>query len=310
MQRHRLKGWLQAILGLALLAWIFRAVAWNQLFESLARANPLWFLGALSAAAAQMVISAWRWQVVLHIQLGERLPLTELTRYYFMSGFFNNLLPANLGGDIMRAGALFNQGRDKMAVASSVIVERVLSLIELCLLAAWAVVFGGLPVTLSLSPGLVGAGAAAALGGMIVLVWLWKRPPARLRFLVARAEALMVSYRQQKRGLALVLLITMAYHLVTMLITYCTLRAVGIDLSLQANLAIYAVAALALTLPLTIQGVGVREGVYVGLLALFGVGKEATLAALALNYLVLILYSLNGALLFWLSLREARSQVG
>lgn len=310
MSSRRLKLWLQIALGLLLLGWLLHSVSWEQLVRTLAEADPIWVVGAFTAAFVQLGFSAWRWQVLLGVALGVRLPLRDLIRHYMISGFFNNFLPANIAGDVTRVGALFHQGHDKIGAAGSVVVERMLSLCGLILLAAWAVIYGGIPVQLSIPPLILAACAVAGVSGVVAIAFLLLRPPARLRPLIERVATAVRMYIDSPAEVALAMAITMVHHVVLMLITYCTFRAVGIDLSVQVNLAIYAIAALALTLPLTIQGVGVREGVYIGLLAVFGVSSEQVLAALALNYLVLVFFSLNGALLFWMSIREARSQIG
>lgn len=148
----------------------------------------------------------------------------------------------------------------------------------------------------------------AAVMGLVATLFVWRFPPTRLRLLVERVATTARLYAGAPWALAGALALTMAIHVLMMLITYCTFRAVGLDLSLSINLAVYAIAALALTLPLTIQGIGVREGVYVGLLALVGVARELPLAALTINYFIVVLISITGALLFWASFRGARSR--
>jgi glycosyltransferase 2 family protein len=106
------------------------------------------------------------------------------------------------------------------------------------------------------------------------------------------------------------MIVTLVLHVMTMLITFGTLQAVSVSLSLAINLAVYAIAGLMIALPITIQGIGVREGVYLGLLGLVGVAPERVLAAMALNYVILICLSICGGVLFWIGPRQATRQVG
>lgn len=308
MGARKLKGWLQTALGLGLLAWLLHSISWEQLYTTLTRAHPAWVLGAILIVIVHTVASAWRWQVLLQIALGERLPLLPLTRYYFISGFFNNFLPANIAGDLMRAGTLFKQGHDKVAASSTVIAERILNLASLCLLAVWALLYGGLPIGLGGTPIVAGTIVTGGVAGAAALAALWLRPPARLKGLVGQVDATVKQYLRAPSLVGGAIAMTMGIHLMLMLVTYCTFRSVGLDLSLRINLVVYAIAALALALPLTIQGIGVREGVYVGLLALVGVARETTLAALTINYFIVVLMSLSGALLYWSSLYLSRRE--
>jgi hypothetical protein len=104
--------------------------------------------------------------------------------------------------------------------------------------------------------------------------------------------------------------VTGVLHFVTMLITLCSLRAISIQPPLTIQLAVYAIAGIAIALPISIQGIGVREGVYLSLFQMAGVAPEDTLSALALNYLVMALFSILGGLLLWLGPGQRRSMVG
>ena len=69
---------------------------------------------------------------------------------------------------------------------------------------------------------------------------------------------------------------------------------------MDAQIAVYAVSGLAIALPLSIQGVGIREAIYLNMLGPLGVSRETILAALVLNYAVLVIFSVLGGLLMWM----------
>ena len=46
-------------------------------------------------------LATWRWRVLLTAQ-GYPAPLRRLTASYLVATFFNNFLPSNVGGDVVR----------------------------------------------------------------------------------------------------------------------------------------------------------------------------------------------------------------
>jgi glycosyltransferase 2 family protein len=304
--------WLKAGLSLTMLLFMIRLVDWEKLWTVLRTVSLSWFFLAVVANSCQLTLGAWRWQILLRMFTGEQLPLIMLVRYYFVGGFFNNFAPANLGGDAMRIGILFNQGRDKFAATGSVVLERLFNLAGLLLLITWVLLFQIIPISLQPAASIpIHAGFALLFvllvcAGML-FIWLhWQQVAGICRRLLELAR-----HGWQHPGLAgQAGIITLLQHITMMLITLCTFNAVGVALPAHFHLAVYAMAALALTFPITIQGVGVREGVYVGLMTLAGVGTEDTLAALALNYLLLIGFSVPGAVMFWLAPGSVKPQPG
>lgn len=65
--------------------------------------NPGWLLLALAAYAATQSIAVWRWNRLLRAQYIEvdQHRLTESSSIW-VSMFFNNFLPSNIGGDVVR----------------------------------------------------------------------------------------------------------------------------------------------------------------------------------------------------------------
>ncbi len=87
------------------------------------------------------------------------------------------------------------------------------------------------------------------------------------------------------------------FHGLVIAIHMVLARGLAIDLPMTAWVLVYAGMALLLLLPISIAGIGLREGGYVGLLAIFGI---AATPALSLS-LVLFAYMLFGALLGWIT---------
>lgn len=85
-----------------------------------------------------IVVSAWRWQVLLdHKRF--TIPFTRTIVIYFIALFFNNLLPTTVGGDVMRV--VYTMEKRRADAFATVIVDRILGFVGLFMFALGAVVF-------------------------------------------------------------------------------------------------------------------------------------------------------------------------
>src|SRR4029453_8859370 len=101
--------------------------------------------------------SAWRWGVLLAAQ-DVRLPFRSLTTSFLVATFFNNFLPSNIGGDVVRGPHTPPALGAKTNAATNVLLDRCLGLLGLVLVAAL---------------GATVAGSRLANGGPIPAAALW-----------------------------------------------------------------------------------------------------------------------------------------
>ena len=98
---------------------------------------------AVALYVAMLSLSTWRWRLLLNAQ-GFPVSLRRLTSSYLVATFFNNFLPSNIGGDVIRV-------RDSSRLTGSttttslavVAIDRILGFGALYVLAASAFVLGG-----------------------------------------------------------------------------------------------------------------------------------------------------------------------
>lgn len=96
------------------------------------------YLGmAFMLALAAVILSAYKWQVLLRSRNLEP-GLKELTRSYFLGLFFNNFLPSSIGGDVVRAVRVAKLTGQQVEAAASVVMERLLATFALVFLALLA----------------------------------------------------------------------------------------------------------------------------------------------------------------------------
>jgi uncharacterized protein (TIRG00374 family) len=138
MTKSRLIDLLKLAVALGLLVWLFLrlpdpAALWQQILNA---NKVLLLLGALCYTAA-VALSGLKWGVLLRAA-GIQVPATRLLSYQWMAEFFNNFLPAQVGGDVMRGYAVAVDTRRKADATASVLIDRFIGLIIFMLFAALA----------------------------------------------------------------------------------------------------------------------------------------------------------------------------
>jgi uncharacterized membrane protein YbhN (UPF0104 family) len=133
--RSRLISLGKAAVSIALLWVLLSRVDLGRLWQLAVNASIPWLLGALGLYLAMVLLSAWRWGLLLDAQ-GIRLPFRHLTSSFLVATFFNNFLPSNIGGDVVRIADTAPAAGSKTLATTVVLLDRALGLLGLVLIAA------------------------------------------------------------------------------------------------------------------------------------------------------------------------------
>src|SRR5829696_55719 len=126
---------LKAVVSLGLLALLFSRVDISRLWSVARQASVPWLGVALLLYLAMVLSSAVRWGVLLRA-LHVRLPFSFLTQSFLVATFFNNFLPSNIGGDVIRITDTAKAAGSKTLATTVVLIDRGLGLLGLALMAA------------------------------------------------------------------------------------------------------------------------------------------------------------------------------
>jgi uncharacterized membrane protein YbhN (UPF0104 family) len=284
---------LRLVAGLALLGWLGWQTDWRPAAEAFGRLRWHYWLFGLGLYGLTQVVSGLRWQLLAR-PLGFRRRFSELVAFYFIGMFFNLALPTSVGGDVVRGWYLDGGSGRRSAALVCVLLDRLSGLLVLLLLACGAVLL--CPLVL---PGwlvaAVWATAAAIVLGTLALPLL-----ARLQLLSAKHAALSTSLRQ---CLPLLLrpgplLLSVVVQSANVALVWMIGRALGVPVADSYYWVLVPVVTLLTLLPVSLNGMGVREGGTVLLLGLQGVDSGTALSLALLWFAVFTLASLAGAPLY------------
>jgi len=314
--KDRLVTALKIVVSLALVAYLFTRVDLSKVGEVLARARPGYLLLALLLYFAAIALNAVRWQVVLRAQQIS-VPLRALLEYQFVGVFFNNFLPANVGGDVMRGYGLARYTERGAEAAVSVVVDRVVGLFAFM---STAVVAALIAVRATGQTSLRQVALAAAvtlviigLGFVLLLsrrlrAWLGRlfrwRPLARLAPLYDRLSRSFDAYRGSGRDLGLAFAIGLAIVFLTNFVNWFVFQAFGGGASLLHICLFNPLIAFVLLIPISIGGLGLNQSAYVFFFGLVGVPEPLTLAVSLIMQVIIYVSSLPGGVLWWKARRK------
>ncbi len=291
-----------------LLYFVLRSIDLAALWMRVRSMNPAWLVLALVAYAAQQMIGVWRWNRLLqaqHIEVERR----KLTESIWVSMFFNNFLPSNIGGDVVRIADTAPAAGSKTLATTVILVDRALGLTALLLVAAvgaFAAWLGGIYVPgarwvwLATAVGIVAAIFVIAIPDFVSYVlaparalnkpWITER--------AQRLEEAVLRFGKAPRalagafGAALIVQIT--------IVAFYLLTAQGLSVPLPTLLgAVLIPVSLAVQMaPISINGFGVREAVFALFFRRFGLPTDAAVALSLVSTGLVMGLSLVGGLLF------------
>ena len=302
---QRLKAWLpilRIVASVVMLAYLIRHVHLTSVLPDRSRIPMEWLAAAVVVWFAGILLSALRWQRVL-VALDIHVGLRTLFSHYLASLFVSNFLPSTVGGDVLRVTRLSAVHGETPRSFASVVLERltgwvVLPVLTLTALAvnpglrhlgtASRVAFIVAVVTLVLLGGVLFAAAHPSIGGRLQSTEGWRRFTGAIHIGLER-------FRQRPALAIEVLTTSFAYQLAVMLAAFMAADALGLGISWTAILAFMPAVAIVQVLPITIGGLGVREGALVLFLHPLGVSTEHAIALGLLVYGVNLVVSLLGA---------------
>ena len=118
-----------------LLYWLLRQVDVHRLWQVARTASLPWLAVSLVLFFVMILVSAWRWGLLLGAQ-DVRMSFGALTASWLVATFFNNFLPSNIGGDVIRIRDTARAAGSKTLAATVVLLDRGIGLLGLIFVAA------------------------------------------------------------------------------------------------------------------------------------------------------------------------------
>ncbi|HLY38777.1 MAG TPA: lysylphosphatidylglycerol synthase transmembrane domain-containing protein [Candidatus Binatia bacterium] len=288
--------WVASVLvTVGVVAYILVDVDTGDLVRALTSVQPSLVASAVVLYCIGQLLSAYKWHL-LGRSVGFRQPFSEYARFYFIGMFFNLFGPGTIGGDVVRALYLGDGHRPGLAV-NSVLFDRVSGLALLMALGAGALLaFPGYNLPWPLTAAIIG-------GGLALVVGWWMCP--RLVRLLPRGNAIrrqveheLEPFWRDSRLLVRVAAVSLLFHMVQVVVQWVLARAAGADVPFSYCLIYHPLVSVMAALPVSVAGLGVREGGYLYFLTRLDVDDSVAVTVGLLWFAVSVLADLIGGVVF------------
>lgn len=296
---------LKLLVSAGLIGYFLSRIHIERFLQTFASARLNYIALALAVYLVAQTVSAVRWAALAR-PLGIKTPFRDMIQYYLIGMFFNLFAPSTVGGDVSRVYYLVKDedaranGRAVTTVhaAMSVLMDRAIGMVVLVWLGAsglllfpkYAVPQSVRSATFLLSLGLL-------LGALLMPV-LKRFLPEDGHQLVVKLRLAFRSYRLHWRALLAAAVLSLAVHLIQAWMHTVMGQALGLEVPFSFSLIVYPLVGTFAAIPITLNGLGLREGGYIFLLAVIGIGTEQGIAFGILLFLIVALDSLLGGMLF------------
>lgn len=280
-------------------------------------ARPFFLLFGFLVLPLTHVLGFFRWRMLIQAA-GINIPFRKLASSFCGGIFFSIFLPSTIGGDLVRTADLAVQTQKTRQVIATVFLDRLSGYIGLVLVVLPAIVLGG-----SLIADKVVYISAAVITALLalILVILFNKPvyekinfflslpgSGRIKEMIRDMHREIHIFRGHKKMILANLALSFIIQLVFPLGVYFT----GISLGLEINpfyffIFIPIISAITL-LPVSLGGLGLREGLYVVYFAKAGVLKQLALAMSLLSFTFIVFTGAIGGIIYVLTVHHRRLQ--
>jgi len=270
--------WAGSLLGLTLFAWLLARQNWAAAWQNLTALSPLSLVLAVGFYLLAQGFNTLRWCVLLWAQ-HVKIDYLQALKITWGGIFASNFLPSTIGGDGFRMVAIYPFTQSKSLAFGSVALDRLVNMAAMACL---------IPVPLSM----FGAGAFR----LQLTIW-----PAALTRLMERAApklwGAIQAWLSRPWAFFWAFLAAWPSNLLPMAATWALARALGINVSYTQVMAAQTVTYFLSVLPISVNGLGLREVAYTTLYAAFGASLEQASSLALLSRLLTTLITLPGAFL-------------
>ncbi len=276
--------------------------------KALENIDIFWLALSFSLHALGLLISAYRWQILIRAQ-GDDVPLGFLAKSYLVGNFFNLFLPTRFGGDVVRIWDGSRYSRSLLKSSAVVIVERFTGVIVL-LLFAFAASLSRLDMArslpfiwISLLVGFLGLSMAFLFFTRVFQLLLEKIPVKgvlqKIKPKIMEFRRVVLVYGKERKAFYLALFWAFLLQINVVVHYFLAGKAFHLTIPMLDYFIFIPIILLILTIPVTIGGLGLREMLYMRIFAIYGIaGYVAFSFSIIVDLVFTLIIGIIGGIIF------------
>lgn len=289
----------------SLCVWLYTRVDFQALREGLLRLGAWPMVAGVVLHILVVIVTASRWWMLLmHAHVG--IPFFKAFPSYYLGVFSNNFLPTGFGGDTVRILHMRALGVSMKSLVSASVVDRAVGFATIFIVGMLGVLATReLPIPDHTKMTLLGF----FTGGILVAAWLLskrggqligalekKYRHTRLRGWLLEVLRICYSYRNDWKRILVAMGLSASGYALVILTYYMLGNGLGLNVSIVTYTVTIPAVFIAASLPISIGGLGIREGTLVGMLVASGADLHLAITLSLLYLIVFWCSTLPGAL--------------
>ena len=269
---------IKILISLGVLVYLLCLVDFNVLWGQFAELTLFIFILAFLILFIQSALSSFKWKIILTAE-SKDVPFLFLLKSYLIGNFISLFLPSSFGGDLYRIYALKEYNKNYLQNTTSVLFDRISGLFALASISIISFTLFYKEI-INYHFFIVYALGILIFWGLTsnrFILKLQRTNRKSIRFFANIFESFQ-NYRKNIRVLVLSLIISFWYQINIIILNQFYCFALNIDLSITYLFMVIPLIYLTEALPISINGLGVREGAFVFFFTQIGVSKEEALA--------------------------------
>jgi hypothetical protein len=303
---QRGQGWLKIIGTVVLLGYLLNRMPIGDVWPLLLQLSPASILSSFLIFLLSNILFALAWAIALHF-LGFKLPIQTVSKLFFQSLFISNFA-SFIGGDSLRVYQVGRSTQRILDATLSVFLTRAVMLYTILLLAGgltwnWGVEVGwgkriqqfGSSLTIIL---LLAIPILGFLSSKTTMISTWPKVKGKSKWISRLIEILGRTHKKlqgHEFALLLILLISLAAQEISAGAVWTLATAMNVPVSWWHLLLFLSIIGIALILPISFNGIGIREVGLVGLLTSIQIdGSQALALSVSTSLLVIVTSFVGG----------------
>ncbi|MDD4900816.1 MAG: lysylphosphatidylglycerol synthase transmembrane domain-containing protein [Patescibacteria group bacterium] len=287
MNKPWLKTGLKVLVAISLLSWFLYHSDIDKIFENLSSLSPRVLAAAIILSLIYQVIKSFRWWLLL-----TQYSFFKLIKLNLISQFYSLFSVGQFVGEGAKIYILGKGQKEAGRIAMSVLIDKITGMIGQVIVAIFGLAFTKTILPKSLTWTFIAAAILCLF--LIFLIRLkfvynflskilsdWSAVAIKLRRFVGWAIRLLEAWHSYSKKIKIIfvcIVLSMVFQLVLAGVYMILSHGLGINILFLDWCWILGILAGFLVLPITVGGLGVREGSLVGLLGIFMIAPEQALA--------------------------------
>ena len=298
----RPKRWLVTVgkgaISSILLLWLLKDTSVPDITKAVHMSYIPMILLAFSLHFLGCFLSVMRWRVLLLAQHID-IPLPCLFRSYMVAIFFNNLLPSTIGGDVVRVHDTYRIGKNKGGAVAAVFVDRLLGIFVLMSFVLLSLLISGQFKFFSSYMYVCIMISIAAIAIITVFFRIFNKKIFNyFRCFNIKIIKIINNLKEHKKIIFIATLLSIGLQINVVLYYFLISSSIGVEVTIMKFFFIVPVAVFGMMIPISINGIGLRENIFVFMMSIYQVNKNNSIAIAWIDYGMIVMLGIIGGIIY------------